>query len=199
MDLFGKDDKAEQQRIGATIKNLSDRIGALQTELNARNKQVEDLTNKLVVEQQKNLAAANVERAQQDDIAATEMVLKDTQQQVRDLEKLIGELSTAVKQAEAGAATAQAEAEEARQEAAELSGGLKAGITAYVQKAGGKNLRLRNAPGLNSQVLGSLGPGTALHLLEGPTVDDGYQWWHIRAEDGREGWVAGQELVTTPE
>jgi uncharacterized coiled-coil protein SlyX len=199
MDLFGKDNKEEQRRLGETIKNLSDRIGALQLELNSRNKQVEELTNQLVAEQQKNLSATSVQQSQQDSIAATEMVLKDTQQKVRDLEKMIGELATAAREAEAKAATAQAEAEQARQTASVFSGGLQVGMTAYVQKAGGKNLRLRSAPGLNSEVLGSLAPGTQLSLLAGPTTDDGYQWWQIRAADGREGWVAGSELVTAPE
>jgi hypothetical protein len=36
-------------------------------------------------------------------------------------------------------------------------------------------------------------------LLEGPVQDDGYPWWRIRTVDGREGWVAGTELVTSPE
>jgi len=79
------------------------------------------------------------------------------------------------------------------------SGGLAIGGTAYVQKAGGKNLRLRNAPGLDTDVLAGLPPGTQLSLLEGPIEDDGYPWWRIRTSDGREGWVAGTELVTQPE
>ncbi len=76
------------------------------------------------------------------------------------------------------------------------TGGLHIGGTAYVQKAGGKNLRLRSAPGLESTVLDGLPPGTKLTLLAGPHEKDGYPWWQIRTADGREGWVAGTELVT---
>lgn len=83
--------------------------------------------------------------------------------------------------------------------AAPAAGGLQIGGVAYVQKAGGKNLRLRSAPGLDLTVLDGLPPGTKLTLLAGPQEKDGYPWWHIRTSDGREGWVAGTELVTTPE
>jgi len=79
------------------------------------------------------------------------------------------------------------------------TGGLQVGGVAYVQKAGGKNLRLRSAPGLDSTVLDGLPPGTQLTLLAGPQEKDGYPWWQIRTTDGREGWVAGTELVTSPE
>jgi hypothetical protein len=78
-------------------------------------------------------------------------------------------------------------------------GGLQVNGTAYVRKVGGRNLNLRNAPGLNSNVLVSLPPGTQMTLLAGPQAQDNYTWWNIRTSDGREGWVAGEELVTQPE
>ena len=79
------------------------------------------------------------------------------------------------------------------------SGGLTLGATAYVRKAGGKNLRLHDLAGLESHVSDSLHPGTQLTLLVGPVHRDNYPWWRIRTADGREGWVAGTELVTHPE
>jgi hypothetical protein len=79
------------------------------------------------------------------------------------------------------------------------AGGLALGVTAYVQKAGGKNLRLHDTAGLEGHVSDSLHPGTQLTLLIGPVERDGYPWWRIRTADGREGWVAGTELVTHPE
>ncbi|MEI8308057.1 MAG: SH3 domain-containing protein [Chloroflexales bacterium] len=79
------------------------------------------------------------------------------------------------------------------------TGGLTLGATAYVQKAGGQNLRLHDLAGLESHVSDSLHPGTQLTLLIGPVQRDGYPWWRIRTADGREGWVAGTELVTHPE
>ncbi|NJK79749.1 MAG: SH3 domain-containing protein [Chloroflexaceae bacterium] len=77
--------------------------------------------------------------------------------------------------------------------------GLAAGATAYVRQEGGKNLNRRDNPGIGTNVLDSLPPGTALTLLEGPVPADNYTWWRIRTNDGREGWVAGEELVTQPE
>jgi predicted RNase H-like nuclease (RuvC/YqgF family) len=82
---------------------------------------------------------------------------------------------------------------------APAQGGLAAGVTAYVRQTGGKNLRLRNGPGLDTVAFAGLPPGTSMTLLEGPVEDDGYPWWRIRTVDGKEGWVAGTELVTTPE
>ena len=79
------------------------------------------------------------------------------------------------------------------------AGGLTVGGTAWVQKAGGQSLRLRDRPGLQSNAFAGLAPGTQMTLLEGPVQDDGYPWWRIRAADGREGWVAGTELVTSPD
>jgi TolA-binding protein len=79
------------------------------------------------------------------------------------------------------------------------SGELKVGGNAWVRRAGGQGLNRRDAPGLSSNVLDSFPIGTQLVLLEGPTPADGYTWWRVRSSDGREGWVAGEELVTQPE
>ncbi|NJN66464.1 MAG: SH3 domain-containing protein, partial [Chloroflexaceae bacterium] len=76
---------------------------------------------------------------------------------------------------------------------------MEVGSAAWVRRAGGQNLNRRDAPGLNSQVLDHLPIGMRLTLLEGPNPADGYTWWRVRASDGREGWVAGEELVTQPE
>lgn len=78
-------------------------------------------------------------------------------------------------------------------------GVLAVGNSAYVQRAGGKNLRRRSAPSLESHVIDGLEPGTHMTLLAGPTQAAGHAWWHIRTDDGREGWVAGEELVTQPD
>jgi uncharacterized protein YgiM (DUF1202 family) len=61
------------------------------------------------------------------------------------------------------------------------------------------NLRRRNGPSLNSRVIDGISPGTRLTLVEGPVSADGHSWWNIRTTDGREGWVAGEELVTSPD
>jgi regulator of replication initiation timing len=78
-------------------------------------------------------------------------------------------------------------------------GKLDVGDKAWVRKEGGKNLNLRDGAGIGTTVIGSLPPGTELELKAGPQPADNYTWWHVRVSDGREGWVAGEELVTQPE
>lgn len=199
--LFGKDkkkeeeEKAEQHKLGETIKNLSDRIYDLQKQLNQRTAEIDQLTMQLAEAQKQADAAKGAASAEQLALSATQDALKDANARVRELEAQIGQLAK-----EKAAMEEQAKSVGAA--VAELAGGkpgLAVGATAWVQKAGGKNLRRRSAPGLNSQVHDGLAPGTQLTLLEGPVAADGYHWWRIRAADGREGWVAGEELVTAPE
>jgi uncharacterized protein YgiM (DUF1202 family) len=68
-----------------------------------------------------------------------------------------------------------------------------------VTREGGLPLRLRTGAGLEHDVRDRLQPGTQMTLLEGPKEADNYSWWHIRTTDGREGWVAGQDLRTQPD
>ncbi len=60
-------------------------------------------------------------------------------------------------------------------------------------------LRLRSGAGLNHEAVDRLPPGTQMTLLEGPHQADNHAWWHIRTTDGREGWVAGEELRSQPD
>lgn len=217
-----------EAELGKTIRNLTDQIAALQQQLADSKKQIEQANEQAQEAQAKQQMAEKSSQAQGESVTATQGVLRDTQAQVSKLEKQLGELAQAKQQAEAAAAAAQAQAAQAAQAQtapaatqdapaqsqpasgggsvlaaptadAGAVGGLAAGGTAWVQRAGGKNLRLRNAPGLNSEVLGAISPGTQLSLHEGPQDVDGYSWWHITTQDGREGWVAGEELVTHPE
>ncbi len=73
------------------------------------------------------------------------------------------------------------------------------GTKAWVRKAGGQNLNLRDNPGLQSAVIDTLTPGTQVTLLAVPSESDNYSWWYVHVEDGRKGWVAGEELVDQPE
>lgn len=74
---------------------------------------------------------------------------------------------------------------------------LRVGGTAFVTRAGGQPLRLRSQPGLaQNTILGLLQPGTRMTLLEGPRPTDGHNWWRVRVSDNRQGWVAGENLVT---
>lgn len=69
------------------------------------------------------------------------------------------------------------------------------GGEATVSGTGASQLRLRSGPGLNQETRGTLEDGTHLTVLEGPESVDGYEWWKVRADDGRQGWVAGEWLV----
>lgn len=199
--LFGKDkkkeeeEKAEQHKLGETIKNLSDRIYELQKQLNQRTSEIDQLTMQLAEAQKQADAAKGAASAEQLALSATQDALKDANARVRELEAQIGQLAKEKAAMEEQAKSVGA----AVAELASGKPGLAVGATAWVQQAGGKNLRRRSAPGLNSQVHDGLAPGTQLTLLEGPVAADGYHWWRIRAADGREGWVAGEELVTAPE
>lgn len=70
---------------------------------------------------------------------------------------------------------------------------------AGVQTAVGKTLRLHAGPSQEAQLLQGSALSTRLTLLEGPITADDYTWWKVRTIDGREGWVAGEELVSHPE
>jgi multidrug efflux pump subunit AcrA (membrane-fusion protein) len=111
-------------------------------------------------------------------------------------QKEIARLNGEVQRLRASLAEAKGDAAEATKIA---TGGLSVGMTAYVAQTGGKTLRLRYSPGLESEVLDGLEPGSSMTILGGPQHVDGYTWWNIRTPDNQEGWVAGQELRTQPE
>src|SRR5262249_58448474 len=79
------------------------------------------------------------------------------------------------------------------------AGGLAPGATAWVTQAGGLPLRLRSGPGLDQGVIDRLQPGSKMTLQDGPRQADGHAWWHIRTDDGKEGWVAGEDLRSQPD
>lgn len=216
--LFGNND-AERKRMSQDLQNLSEQIGELKRDLNARNSEIERLKTDLEQARADSSTKASsdskalkdaqlrvqslqkqLERAEADDKAA-----RETQSKVSALEKQLAELSagaqpptaTAQPDAQTGAVPATGTTEAAAPAAAP---GLQAGATAYVAQAGGLPLRLRSRPGLNKDtVLDRLPPGTSMTLLDGPQDADGHSWWHIRTGDGREGWVAGEDLRTRPE
>ena len=78
-------------------------------------------------------------------------------------------------------------------------GGLAPGASAWVTRAGGLPLRLRSGPSLSGDVIDRLPPGSKMTLQDGPRNADGHAWWHIRTEDGKQGWVAGEDLRTQPD
>jgi len=57
---------------------------------------------------------------------------------------------------------------------------------------GGVNNRLRNGPGTDYSILGSVDPGDRFEVIGGPECGDGYTWWEILKDErdgGGEGWT----------
>ena len=196
--LFGgKDDKADEiKKMAEQMQKLSEQIGEL-------HKRLADKT-----------AEADQLRTQVSQGGANQTALDQAHAQMEDLRKQLSDLQAKAQQQTASAGAAVAEGGKSAQSAlgaaagaapqaraAEVgsTGGLAAGSTAYVTRAGGMSLRLRSGPSLNSSVQGGLPPGTQMTLLEGPNQADGHAWWHIRTSDGRQGWVAGEDLRTQPD
>ena len=189
--LFGQDENMKE--IGKNMQNLSEQIGTLQQQLAERNTQVEQL--------QQRLNSAESQTNQSDQAAKQ---LQAAQAQVQTLQQQIAQLQAQISQQAApgqksGSAWAQ-EAAPAQQTAPAGGTTLSVGSSAWVTQAGGLPLRLRSQPGLaKDTVIDRLPPGTQMTLLEGPQPHDNHLWWRIRTTDGREGWVAGEDLRTQPD
>lgn len=204
---------------GDTNEGISQAMRSMSDQIGRQAQEIKRLQEELESAQQDAAAAEKARKA----LAAAEARMAQMEAELKQLKEQLAAATTAGAAAATGGKSASAPAESssvasaissalgsggavkigpstpAPAAAAPAAGGLQIGGVAYVQKAGGKNLRLRNAPGLDSTVLDGLPPGTQLTLLAGPQEKDGYPWWRIRTADGREGWVAGTELVTTPE
>jgi hypothetical protein len=71
------------------------------------------------------------------------------------------------------------------------AGKLKVGGQAVVATgANDQRLRLRTAPDLQSEIVGRLGNGARVQVIDGPRQADGETWWRIRHAGGT-GWAAG--------
>lgn len=210
-----KKEKEEQEQVSQAMRSMSDQLGQQAQE-------IKRLQEQLAASQKEATAGDAAERA----LAQAQARLKTMQ---GEMDKLKTNASKAAAGAATGAAAATGGVVGARPasggasklggvtptpepmktpesapgapEAAmpEAASGLRIGSTAFVRRTGGKNLRLRNGPGLNTNAFDGLAPGTSMTLLEGPFEKDDYPWYRIRTVDGREGWVAGTELVTQPD
>jgi len=198
-----KAEKAQAEKTAQAMRSMSDQlaqkgkeIGDLEDKLDAAKKDVAagDHAEKALADARAELAKLKIEAAKAKAEAARVATAAAAAAHASTSTAIpgAGKLGSATPAAPAGTVLGSAPE-------APAAGGLAAGVTAYVQKAGGKNLRLRDKPGLDSNAFAGLAPGTSMTLLDGPVQDDGYPWWHIRTSDGREGWVAGTELVTTPQ
>jgi hypothetical protein len=206
--LFGgKDD--DMKKVGEDMQKLSEQIGALQQKLAAKTSEADSL------------------RTQAAQGAGATVALQDAEAQMEVLRNQLKEMQNKPAQnpsssADLEAAHAQIQALQSQLAALQQSagsksgegisvgtksvapsstvpGGLTAGASAWVTRAGGLPLRLRSGPDLSANILDRLQPGTQMTLLKGPQQADGHAWWNIRTTDGKEGWVAGEDLRTQPD
>lgn len=190
--LFGQNE--DMKRIGEQMQNLSEQIGSLQQQLAQKNAEVDNLQKQLSQTQSSD-AAGKLQDAQteikalQEQLAALQQSKASTN--VTDSDEIL--------QQKHGAAHEKSVAAAQPPQSAPAAGGLTAGGSAWVTRAGGLPLRLRSAPNLEGDILDRLAPGTQMTLLQGPQQGDGHAWWQIRTTDGREGWVAGEDLRTQPD
>jgi hypothetical protein len=74
-------------------------------------------------------------------------------------------------------------------------------VGGYARVAADAGLSFRQQPSTNAPLIIVLDPGTVLEVIGGPQEADGYVWWQLRAQDGREGWSAagaGQDVFLEP-
>ena len=205
--LFGGND--DMKKVGEDMQKLSEQIGALQQKLAAKTSEADSL------------------RAQAAQGAGASVALEDAEAQMQVLRDQLKEMrnkpaQSSTTSADLDAAHAQIQALQSQLSALQQSagakvadgisigtksvaansavaGGLVAGASAWVTHAGGLPLRLRSGPSLSESVIDRLQPGSQMTLQEGPRNADGHAWWHIRTNDGKQGWVAGEDLRTQPD
>jgi len=76
---------------------------------------------------------------------------------------------------------------------------LKPNCDAWVTRNGGLSLRMRAQPGTDQAIVVLLPVGTQVKLLDPPRSVGTAAWWRVQTIGGREGWVAGENLVTKPD
>jgi hypothetical protein len=76
-------------------------------------------------------------------------------------------------------------------------------IDGYVQinGTGTDGLRIRSAPGLNTETVFRGEESEVFLVKDGPQTTDGYTWWYLVApyDDTRAGWAAADFLAVVPE
>jgi uncharacterized protein YhaN len=206
--LFGGN-KDEMKQVGEDMQKLSEQIGALQQKLAAKTTEADSLRTQAAQSAGASVALQDAEaqmevlrnqvkemQAKPAQSAATSAELDAARAQIQALQSQLSSL-----QQSAGSKAADGISIGGKNTAASspAAGGLAAGASAWVTRAGGLPLRLRSGPSLGDSVIGRLQPGTQMTLQEGPKQADGHGWWHIRTSDGKEGWVAGEDLRTQPD
>ncbi len=202
-------EEAEKNRqIQKTIKSLQEQIAAHAgeaQELKAELEKAREGEQAASDYRKKFLVLQSQVRNLQDQLKKAAEEKQALSDEIEDLEELSADEQTkASKEASDELSTARAKFQALQQQITQVEEEdqptvLAVGNNGWVRREGGKGLNRRDAPGLGSNVLDSFAIGTRLTLLEGPNPADGYTWWRVRCNDGREGWVAGEELLTQPE
>ncbi|MCZ2126239.1 MAG: hypothetical protein LC099_00505 [Anaerolineales bacterium] len=82
------------------------------------------------------------------------------------------------------------------------SDGVTIMINGFVQISGtgGDGLRIRSAPGLNSETQFRGEESEVFRVADGPQEADGYTWWRLVAsyDETRAGWAASEFLAVVP-
>jgi predicted RNase H-like nuclease (RuvC/YqgF family) len=203
--LFGGNDDAK--KIGEDMQKLSEQIGALQQQLAKKTSEADTLRTQAAQGASASAALKDAQaqmqalrdqlaamQKQQSQGAAANAELQQAHAQVEALQQQLNALQQAGKAQES-----QGRPTGVSSVSATSAGGLAAGTNAWVTRAGGLPLRLRSGPSLEGSVVDRLQPGTQMTLIAGPQHADGHAWWHIRTTDGREGWVAGEDLRSQPD
>lgn len=75
-------------------------------------------------------------------------------------------------------------------------------VDGYVQISGtgGDGLRIRSAPGLNTETVFRGEESEVFLVKDGPREADGYTWWYLVAsyDETRAGWAAADFLIVVP-
>lgn len=184
--LFGESN--DMKKVGEDMQKLSEQIAALQQQLAAKTAEADGL------------------RTQAAQSSGNAVALEDANAQLEVLRKQLSELQSKQTAAPSQPDVKLTSADEAKGTPAALETKsertirrLETGATAWVTQVGGLPLRLRSGPSLEADVIDRLKPGTQLTLVEGPIFDTGHSWWRINVTDGRQGWVAGDQLVMQPD
>jgi len=72
---------------------------------------------------------------------------------------------------------------------------ITVGYYAAVANTDNVGVSLRGGPSTDNIRLLLIDEGTSILVIGGPEEGSGLIWWHVRAEDGTEGWVAGDFLI----
>jgi Bacterial SH3 domain len=211
--LFGgKDD--EMKKVGEDMQKLSEQIGALQQKLAAKTTEADSLRTQAAQGAGATVALQDAEaqmevlrnqvkdmQKQQQGSAEHDAQLQQAHAQVAVLQSQLAALQQSAQQSSAGGKSGEgiSVGTKSTVTSSVTPGGLAAGASAWVTRAGGLPLRLRSGPSLSGDVIDRLQPGAQMTLQDGPRNADGHAWWHIRTEDGKEGWVAGEDLRTQPD